>query len=204
MKPVVAGLVVRLFVRFDEFINTMSRLGKKPIMIPAGVTVSETGGVWTIKGPLGETSFRSPDQLAVKRTDDALMIEPVVQNKKIRMLWGTVRALLNNKICGVSQGFAKQLILEGLGYTAEVQGNKLVFRLGYSHPVEMVIPAGVTIEVKPQKGLSFITVKGIDKQQVGQVAASLRKLKPADRYKLKGFRYVDEVIKKKPIKKAAK
>jgi large subunit ribosomal protein L6 len=182
----------------------MSKIGKKPIVIPNGVTVTETGGELIIKGPLGEDRFSLPYRFELKRTDEMLMVEPAILNKKNRMLWGTTRALLNNKIRGVSQGFERQLILEGLGYTAELQENKIIFRLGYTHPVEVLIPAGLTVELKPQKGLTVINVRGIDKEQVGQFSAKLRKLKPADRYKLKGFRYVDEVIKKKPIKKSAK
>jgi len=182
----------------------MSKVGKKPIPIPENVNVEIEEGIIKIKGPLGEDVFELPQNFKVYQENKFIKIEPVEisKNRQIRALWGTYRALLNNKIIGVSQGFQVDLILEGLGYSAELVGQDLVCKLGFSHPVKIEIPNDVKVEVKQAKGQYIISVKGIDKQKVGQFAAKIRSLKPRDSYKLKGFRYMDEAIKPKPIKKS--
>ncbi len=180
----------------------MSKIGKKPIIIPENVSVEIKDSQIIIKGPLGEENFQIPYNFEVKLENNMLLIKPKELNKKTRALWGTYRSLLNNKIIGVSQGFQTDLILEGLGYSAEVSGNEIIFKLGLSHPVKIDIPEGIKVEIKQAKGQYLISVKGIDKEKVGQFAAEIRSIKPRDAYKLKGFRYADELIKPKPIKKS--
>jgi len=182
----------------------MSKIGKKPIPIPENVSVEIAEGLVKIKGPLGEEVFIIPSNFKIYKEDNYLKIEPsnLNKNKQIKALWGTYRALLNNKIIGVSQGFKVDLILEGLGYSAEVVGQELVCKLGFSHPVKIEIPQDIKVEINQQKGQYIISVKGIDKQKVGQFAAEIRSLKPRDAYKLKGFRYADEIVRPKPIKKS--
>ena len=186
----------------------MSKVGKKPINILEGVTIAKIDeNNFEIKGPKGSLIFSLPEGFKLEIEDKILKVLPKSDsnlNRKTKALWGTLRALLNNKIIGVKDGFEKVLILEGLGYGGEIKGNKIVFKLGYSHPVEIEIPEDLQVEIKPEKGKSLIYVRGIDKEKVGQFAANIKKLKPADRYHQKGFRYIDEVIKLKPVKKAVK
>ncbi len=182
----------------------MSKIGKRPIIIPAEVQLEQSAGQFLIKGPLGQLSFKPSAQIEVLKEGDQLIIKPTVLNKTTRQLWGTNRANLNNKIQGVKVGFTKELILEGLGYNAEIKADKIIFKVGYSHTIELNIPIGLKIEVKQQKGFQIIRVEGIDREKVGQFAAVIKKLRKADPYKLKGFRYVGEVIKRKAVKKVAK
>ncbi|MGC8981363.1 MAG: 50S ribosomal protein L6 [Minisyncoccia bacterium] len=181
----------------------MSKIGKRPIIIPEDVNVDIKDGKIFIKGPLGEIDFDIPYKMKVIKEDNVLKVEPEVLNKLTKKLWGTTRALLNNKIIGVKDGFEKTLILEGLGYAAELSKNELIFKLGFSHPVKIKIPEGINVEIKQEKGRFYIKFKGIDKEKVGKFAADIRKIKPRDVYKLKGFRYIDEVVKTKPVKKLA-
>lgn len=184
----------------------MSKIGKKPIILPEGVSLSEIQeNKFEIKGPKGSLLFELPKNFKIERENNSIKIVPLENlNKKTKPLWGTLRAILQNKVLGVSQGFEKVLILQGLGYSAQVQGKKIVFKLGFSHLVELEIPDGISLEIKQEKERNLIYVRGIDKEKVGQFASEVKKLKPADRYHLKGFRYIDEVIKTKPVKKAVK
>lgn len=181
----------------------MSKIGKKPIIIPENVNVEINDGKVFIKGPLGEAEFDIPYRIKIIKEDNVLKVEPEVLNKLTKKLWGTTRALLNNKIIGVKEGFEKTLILEGLGYSAELSNDELTFKLGFSHPVKIKVPEDIKVEIKQEKGRFYIKFKGIDKERVGKFASEIRKLKPRDVYKLKGFRYIDEVVKTKPVKKLA-
>lgn len=185
----------------------MSKIGKKPIILPQKVELKQKNGEITIKGPLGELSFTYPSEtfeLKIENREIRIIPKQEILDKKTKTLWGTLRALLQNKIKGVSEGFQKTLILQGLGYNAEVKGKEIFFKLGYSHPVTLLIPDGIEIEIKQEKGRVLITVKGIDKEKVGSFAAKIRSLKPADRYHLKGFMYEGEFIPTKPVKKLGK
>ena len=182
----------------------MSKVGKKPIELPAGVELREESGALTVRGPLGENQVTLHPKIELKREDKSLTLSPKDATKATRALWGTMRALVANAVQGVSEGFSRKLILEGLGHNAEVQGNELVFKLGLSHPVRIAIPARVKAEVTAQKGSYTITVKGIDRFEVGQFAGTVRRLKPAEPYKGKGFRYEGQFIKRKAVKKLGK
>jgi large subunit ribosomal protein L6 len=183
----------------------MSKIGKKPINILEGVTIQKIEeNKYEIKGPKGTMLFELPENFNLETEDKILKIFPREINKRTKSLWGTFKRILENKIFGVSQGFEKVLILEGLGYSAEVKDKKIFFKIGLSHQVETEIPKEINVEVKQEKGRAFIYVRGIDKEKVGNFASQIKKIKPADRYHLKGFRYVDEVIKTKPVKKIVK
>jgi large subunit ribosomal protein L6 len=183
----------------------MSKVGKKPINILEGVTIQKIEeNKYEIKGPKGTMLFELPENFNLEIEDKILKIFPKEINKRTKPLWGTLKRILENKILGVSQGFEKILILEGLGYSAEVKDRKIFCKIGFSHPIEIEIPEGINVEVKQEKGKAFIYVRGIDKEKVGNFASQIKKIKPADRYHLKGFRYIDEVIKTKPVKKTVK
>ncbi len=184
----------------------MSKIGKKPINIFDGISLTKIDErKFEIKGPKGSTFFSLPEGFDLEIEDKVLKVIPRREiDRKTKALWGTLRSILNNKILGVSQGFEKVLILEGLGYGGEVKGNKIIFKLGYSHPVEIDVPQDIQVEIKPEKGRSLIYVSGFDKEKVGEFAAKIKELRPADRYHQKGFRYIDEVIKLKPVKKIVK
>jgi len=184
----------------------MSKVGKKPIVISDEISIQKvTENKFEIKGPKGSMIFELPPEFELQVEDKILKVSPVKElNKRTRPLWGTLRKILENKIIGVSQGFEKILILEGLGYSAEVQGAKIILKIGLSHPVEIDIPNDLEVEVKQEKGRSLVYVRGNDKEKVGNFAGQIKKVKPADRYHQKGFRYLDEVIKLKPVKKAGK
>jgi large subunit ribosomal protein L6 len=183
----------------------MSKVGKKPVDILDGVSIQRIDeNKYEIKGPKGIMLFELPENFNLEIEDKILKIFPKEINKQTKPLWGTLRKILENKIIGVSQGFEKILILEGLGYSAEVKDKKISFKIGLSHPVEIEIPEEINVEVKQEKGKAFIYIRGIDKEKVGNFAGQIKKIKPADRYHLKGFRYIDEVIKTKPVKKAVK
>lgn len=176
----------------------MSRIGKQPILIPEGVEVTIDGQKITIKGSKGELSHILPREIKVTLEQDKVVLSPLVKDKKSRALWGLWRAIVANMVRGVSQGFEKKLELEGVGYRAEIKGEKLILSLGFSHPVEIKIPPG--IELKVEKNI--ISVSGIDKQLVGQVAAQIRSKRKPEPYKGTGIRYQGEVIRKKVGKKA--
>jgi large subunit ribosomal protein L6 len=184
----------------------MSKIGKKPLIISDGISIeSIANNRFEIKGPKGTMIFELPSGFELQIEDKVLKINPVQQlTKRTKPLWGTLRKILENKIIGVSQGFEKILILEGLGYNAEVKDRKIILKIGFSHPVEVEIPDGLEVEIKQEKGKSLIYIRGIYKDKVGNFAGQLKKIKPADRYHQKGFRYINEVIKLKPVKKVAK
>ena len=183
----------------------MSKIGKRPINILDGVSIEKIDeNKYEVKGPKGKLIFELPQDFVLEIEDEVLKIFPKEVNRRTKPLWGTLRRILENKIIGVSQGFEKVLILEGLGYSAEVKDKKIICKIGFSHPVEVEIPEDINVEVKQEKGKAFIYVRGFDKEKVGNFAAQIKKLKPADRYHLKGFRYIDEIIKTKPVKKLVK
>ena len=180
----------------------MSRIGKMPVTVPAGVevTISETNAV-SVKGPKGTLSQNLCSEMIIKQEDGCITIERPSENKKHKAFHGLTRTLLNNMIVGVTDGYEKTLEINGVGYRAAKNGKKLVLTLGYSHPVEMEEPEGITIEVPSQ---TQIIVKGIDKQAVGEVAAKIREKRKPEPYKGKGIKYSTEYIKRKEGKTGAK
>ena len=173
----------------------MSRIGRMPIAIPAGVTVeiAENNQV-TVKGPKGELKRVLPAEMIIKKEGEEITVSRPNDLKKMKSLHGLTRTLINNMIIGVTEGYTKELEVNGVGYRAAKQGNKLVLSLGYSHPVEMEDPAGLEVIVD---GQNKIIVKGIDKEKVGQYAAEIREKRAPEPYKGKGIKYVDEVIRRK-------
>jgi len=176
----------------------MSRTGKKPIAPVSGVTVTIDDRKVTAKGPKGEQSLTLMDVVNAKQTDDGIVIEPVNDSKEARAAWGTTRALINNMVIGVNSGFEKKLQIQGVGYRVAMQGKDLKLSLGFSHDVVFETPNGVTIAAPTP---TEIVVTGVDKQQVGQVAADIRGWRPPEPYKGKGVRYVGEYIARKEGKK---
>ena len=176
----------------------MSRIGKNPVTIPSGVEINLDGRDMTVKGKLGQLSMRFVPEVNVEFADGQITVRPKDMSKKSRMMWGMQRTLVANLVQGVSEGFAKDLEITGTGYRAQVQGKKLNLQLGFSHDVNYDIPDG--IDIKCEKPTS-IRVSGIDKQQVGQVAAEIRGWRPPEPYKGKGVRYADEYVVRKEGKK---
>ncbi|WP_057463425.1 50S ribosomal protein L6 [Pseudovibrio sp. POLY-S9] len=176
----------------------MSRIGKKPVPVPSGVTATINGQNVIVKGPKGELSFVVNDLVSVDMADDGIRLDPRNQSKTARSMWGMSRTMVANLITGVTSGFEKQLAIAGVGYRAQVQGKTLNLALGFSHDVKFDIPEGVEIKCpKPTE----IVINGIDKQQIGQVAANIREYRPPEPYKGKGIRYADEFIVRKEGKK---
>ena len=176
----------------------MSRIGNRIIAIPAGVTIEETDGVVTVKGPKGELKQPMLKDISMKVEENEVKLERANENAKA--MHGTMNALVNNMIIGVTKGYEKGLEIVGVGYRFNVQGKKLVINAGYSHPVNMEVPEGITVESVSN---TEITVKGIDKVLVGEFAANIRKVRMPEPYKGKGIRYKDEHIRRKEGKKAA-
>ena len=176
----------------------MSRIGKKPVAIPSGVTAKVEGQKVSVKGAKGELSFVVPDDVDVKFQDNEIKVDPRNETKRARALWGTSRAQVNNLVVGVTKGFEKKLEITGVGYKAAVAGKNLQLSLGFSHDVNYPIPAGIAI-VTPKP--TEIMVSGIDKRQVGQVAAEIRAYRGPEPYKGKGVRYAGEFIFRKEGKK---
>ena len=177
----------------------MSRIGKQPIAVPSGVEVTLDGGAVKVKGPKGQLQYDLVGELSIEREGDDLLVSRANDDRKNRSLHGLTRTLVSNMIQGVSQGFSKDLDIVGVGYRASVQGNKLEILVGYSHPVIVTAPDGITFDVpSPTK----ITVNGFDKQLVGQVAADIRKIRKPEPYKGKGIRYTNEVVRRKAGKSA--
>jgi large subunit ribosomal protein L6 len=175
----------------------MSRIAKSPIELPKGVEISQADGVVRVKGAKGELELKLHPAVELKIEDGVINVAPI--NESDMAMAGTMRALVANMVEGVSNGFERKLALVGVGYRAAVQGNTLNLQLGFSHPVEFEIPAGVTIETPSQ---TEIFVRGSDKQMVGQVAAKIRSYRPPEPYKGKGVRYADERVVMKEAKKA--
>lgn len=178
----------------------MSRIGRKPVQIPKGVTVKTTDGVITVKGPKGELSAKVHPSISVKVEPQEALVSRVSDLKKDRALHGLWRALLQNMIHGVTEGYAKKLEIVGVGYRAELKGKKLQLQIGYSHPILFNPPEGIKIEVPAQ---TSITISGIDKQLVGLVAAKIRSFRQPEPYKGKGIKYEGEYIRRKAGKAAA-
>ncbi len=175
----------------------MSRIGRKPIALPKGVKISLTDGL-QVEGPKGKLSVPVPDGIRIEQKDGHL--EVVRDNDKFAALHGLTRALAANAITGVSTGFTRELDIVGTGYRAEVKGNIATFILGYSHPIEVMLPKGVDLKVDK---LTHIVLTGYDREQVGQTAAQIRALRPPDPYKNKGVRYTGETLRKKAGKSGA-
>ncbi|MGY3748550.1 50S ribosomal protein L6 [Vagococcus acidifermentans] len=172
----------------------MSRIGNKPVVIPAGVTVSQNGNDITVKGPKGELTRAFSPNITLNISESEVTLARPNDEKENRALHGTMRANLNNMVVGVSEGFEKALELIGVGYRAQLQGAKLVLNVGYSHPVEFATPEGITVEVPSN---TQIIVKGSNKEVVGEFAANIRGVRPPEPYKGKGIRYVGEYVRRK-------
>ena len=177
----------------------MSRIANNPITLPAGVEVTINGSELVVKGKNGELKYRAHSLVSVKQEDGVLKFEARNNSKNAKALSGTTRALVQNMVTGVSEGFQRKLEIFGVGYRAQSQGKVLNLTLGFSHPVNFKIPEGITIETPSQTEL---VIKGMDKQQVGQVAANIRDYRPPEPYKGKGVRYFNEHIIRKEAKKA--
>lgn len=177
----------------------MSRIGVKPITIPEGVTVDVAGNVVKVKGAKGELSMELHNTVSASVADGAITVKNNNNSKISRAMWGTTSRLIENMVSGVSQGFEKKLELNGVGYRMALKGKQIDLALGFSHPVVVDIPEGITVEINKMS----LIITGIDKQAVGQFAANIRALKPVEPYKGKGFKYEDEIVQRKEGKKAA-
>jgi large subunit ribosomal protein L6 len=176
----------------------MSRIGKKPVVVPQGVTANVEGQTVKVKGAKGAMSLVVPDEVMVKMDKGGIQLDPKTETKKARSMWGTSRTLVANLVAGVTKGFEENLEITGVGYRAAVQGKSLNLQLGFSHDVNYPIPEGITIATpKPTE----IKITGMDKQKVGQVAAEIRGYRPPEPYKGKGVKYVGEYIFRKEGKK---
>ena len=169
----------------------MSRIGKKPVAIPSGVKVAVSDNVVAVEGKGGKLSMQLPPHVAVEVAGDKVQVSQVGEARDASAMHGLARSMINNMVVGVSAGFKKELAIVGVGYKAALSGSKLTLNLGYSHPIEFAIPAGIKITVTPE---NKITVEGCDKQLVGETAAQIRRFRPPEPYKGKGIRYVDERI----------
>jgi large subunit ribosomal protein L6 len=176
----------------------MSRIGSSAITIPADVTLSNEGGLMVVKGKKGELSTTLHSDVELSVADNVATLKPARDTRQARALWGTMRASLSNMVVGVSEGFTRKLEINGVGYRAAMQGNKLVLSLGFSHPVEMEIPAGLTVTVENNTN---IFISGADKQLLGQFASEVRGKRPPEPFKGKGVKYADEYIVRKEGKK---
>lgn len=180
----------------------MSRIGNKAITLPAGVTVDvQAGNFVNVKGPKGELSFQFNSELEIATEGSECVVKRPNDTKTMKMMHGTTRALLHNMVVGVSDGFKKELEINGVGYRAALQGNKVVISAGYSHPVELEIPKGLKVELPKN---TQIIISGIDKQLVGQFAAEIREVRKPEPYKGKGIKYANEHIRRKEGKTAKK
>jgi large subunit ribosomal protein L6 len=180
----------------------MSRIGEKSINLPKGVDIRLDGNTIIVKGSKGELKWAFPDEIKVSVNNGNLVVERSSDTKQLKALHGMTRNVIFNMIKGVSEGYQKVLEISGVGYKAQVQGRKLLLTLGYSYPVEFLLPDGITAEVDSRQ--TQITLKGIDKRLIGQVVADIRALRPPDAYKGKGIRYAGETIKLKAGKAGKK
>ncbi len=181
----------------------MSRIGKKPVVIPSGVEVRLEGRTVHVKGPKGELSFTHHERMELKIEDGKVNVIRSTELQKDRELHGVTRTLISNMIEGVTNGFEKKLEIIGVGYRAMIQGSKLVLSLGFSHPVNYDIPNGIQMSMDEEKK-NILTIKGIDKQLLGQITAEIRSFRSPEPYKGKGIRYVGEYVRHKAGKSAAK
>lgn len=177
----------------------MSRLGKRPIAIPPGVEARVSGRKISVKGLKGTLDFEHHSEVKIEIGSEGVIVKNIGKTKQAPAIWGTTTRIIANMVKGVTEGFFKQLELNGVGYRMNLQGKKIVLALGFSHPVEIAIPEGINVKIEN----NIISISGIDKQKVGQFAADIRKLKPVEPYKGKGFRYAGEIVRKKEGKKAA-
>jgi large subunit ribosomal protein L6 len=176
----------------------MSRIGKKPVTVPAGVTTSIEGKTLNVKGPKGTLSLAMRDEISYTLEDGGISVQPANETKQARAFWGMQRTLVQNLITGVTEGFSKKLLITGVGYRAASQGKVLKLQLGYSHDVNFEIPEGIEIKTPDQ---TTVEISGIDKQKVGQVAAEIRRWRKPEPYKGKGIKYDGEFIFRKEGKK---
>ncbi|WP_188055840.1 MULTISPECIES: 50S ribosomal protein L6 [unclassified Sphingosinithalassobacter] len=176
----------------------MSRTGKKPVAIPAGVTASVDGAEISVKGPKGTLTMPKDPLVSYELTDGGIALKPVNDTKRARSFWGMQRTLLQNLVTGVTEGFSKRLEISGVGYRANAQGKKLKLQLGFSHDVDMDVPAGIEVKTPDQ---TTVEISGIDKQAVGQFAAEVRRWRKPEPYKGKGIKYAGEYIFRKEGKK---
>jgi large subunit ribosomal protein L6 len=176
----------------------MSRIGKKPVELPSGVSASLSGQTVEVKGPKGTRSFTATDDVTITIEDNVIKVDPRGKSKRARQQWGMSRTMVANLVTGVTEGFKKELEINGVGYRAQMQGNTLKLNLGLSHDVDYTAPDGVTVTAPKQ---TQIVVEGIDEQLVGQVAANIRAWRAPEPYKGKGIRYKDEYIFRKEGKK---
>jgi large subunit ribosomal protein L6 len=176
----------------------MSRIGKRPVTMPAGVTATTEGRVLSVKGPKGTLSLAMRDEITYTLEDGGISVQPANDTKTARAFWGMQRTLVQNLVTGVSEGFAKRLEITGVGYRANVQGRKLKLQLGYSHDVDMDLPEGVDVKTPDQ---TTVEITGADKQKVGQFAAEIRRWRKPEPYKGKGIKYAGEFIFRKEGKK---
>lgn len=176
----------------------MSRIGKHPVEVPSGVTVTVNGQDVVAKGKNGELSFTVMDEVAVSQEDGKVVVAPKTESRRARQMWATARTRINNLVLGVSEGFSKSLEIQGVGYRAAVKGSNLELQLGFSHDVIVPIPSDLKIACPSQ---TEITISGADKQKVGQMAANIRGYRPPEPYKGKGVRYKGEYILRKEGKK---
>ncbi len=177
----------------------MSRIGKKPVAIPSGADVSVQGSVVMAKGPKGTLMFTHRREVSVTVENGEVHVAKLSEGKKASAIWGTTAKVIANMLSGVTIGFQKQLELNGVGFRMALSGKKLTFALGFSHPVERMLPEGIEAKIEN----NVLSITGTDKQKVGEFAALVRKLKPVEPYKGKGFRYVGEAVRRKEGKKAA-
>ncbi len=179
----------------------MSRVGKQPVILPSGVEVAIDEAKIEVKGPKGALSRELHPLVRVSQQDGKLTVSPVEDSLKARGLWGLFRSLINNMVLGVSQGYSRVLEINGVGYRAEIAGDTLKLALGFSHPVEFKLPEGITASVEKN---TVITLSGIDKELLGQTAATIRAFRPPEPYKGKGIKYAEETIRRKVGKAGVK
>jgi large subunit ribosomal protein L6 len=179
----------------------MSRIGKRPIDLPNKVTITIDGQQVVVKGPKGELSWVLPPEITITQEGETLVVKPKNDSRKARQRYGLSRTLVANMVDGVSKGFEKRLEIQGVGYRAQVQGRNLILNVGYSNPVEMPPPEGITIAVENNTN---VIVSGIDKEKVGNTAAKIRSFRPPEVYKGKGIRYVGEIVMRKAGKAGKK
>ena len=178
----------------------MSRIGKQPVLIPAGLTVEVAAGTVTVKGAKGEIAYTAPDCVAVQVEDNSVVVSRTDNSRHSAAMFGTVRSIINNMVMGVNAGYKKTLLIEGVGYKAVLKGAEVILSLGYSHDIIYPIPEGIKIDIQ---GGTTVVIEGIDKQMVGQVAACIRDFSPVEPYKGKGVRYSDEQVRRKEGKAVA-
>ena len=176
----------------------MSRIGKRPVPLPSGVTATTEGQILSVKGPKGQLQLQMRDEIAYEIGDDGILVKPANDTKQARAFWGMQRTLVDNLVTGVTEGFTKVLEITGVGYRAQAQGKNLRLQLGYSHDVNYKLPEGIDVKTPDQ---NTVEITGIDKQQVGQVAAEIRRWRKPEPYKGKGIKYRGEYIFRKEGKK---